>query len=62
MNRSTMTAIVVFIVTGIIVGAILQFIIHVSGAIIKLGISGVIALIVAGVAFAMLNKTPEQPS
>ena len=62
MNRSTMTAIVVFIVTGIIVGALLQFVIRVSGAILKLGISGVIALIVAGVAFAMLSKTPEQPS
>ena len=62
MNRSTMTAIAVFIVTGLIVGAILQFVIHLSGPILKIGISGVIALIVASVAYAMLNKTPEQPS
>jgi hypothetical protein len=57
-----LTAVVVFIITGFIVGALLQFVIRVSGALLKLGISGVIALIVAGVAFALISKTPAQPS
>ncbi len=49
----TITAIVIFIITYAIVLGILQFIVHVSGAVLKLGIGAVIALIAAGIAFAV---------
>jgi hypothetical protein len=53
----TITAIVIFIVTYAIVLGVLQFIVHVAGAILKLGIGAVIALIAAGIAYAVVKGT-----
>jgi hypothetical protein len=49
----TIVAIIAFIITYAVVLGILQFIVKVSGAILKLGIGAVIALIAAGIAFAV---------
>jgi len=49
----TIVAIIAFIITYAIVLGILQFIVKVSGAVLKLGIGAVIALIAAGIALAV---------
>ncbi len=49
----TIVAIAAFIITYAIVLGILQFIVKVSGAILKLGIGAVIAIIAAAIAFAV---------
>ena len=56
MNRHTLTAIIVFIVSYVIVLGILQFVVKVSGAILKLGIGAVIAIIAAAIAFAIARS------
>jgi hypothetical protein len=49
----TIVAIIAFIVTYAIVLGILQYIVRLQGAVLKLGIGAVIALIVAAIAFAV---------
>lgn len=58
MNR-TIVAIIAFIVTYAIVLGILQFIVKVSGAILKLGIGAVIALIAAGIALMVAQNAAK---
>lgn len=58
MGRS-ITSIVVFIVSFLIVLGILQFIIHVTGAILKLGIGAIIAIIAAAIAYGITRRAVE---
>jgi hypothetical protein len=58
MSRN-IVSIVTFIISFLIVLGILQFIVHVTGAILKLGIGAIIAVIAAGIAFAVVKGTRD---
>ena len=63
MNRQIMVA-VAFVISAAIVLAILQYVIHMQGAILKLIIGVVVGLIVAGIVFAMTGNSanPSSPT
>ena len=58
----TITTIVVFVVSFIIVLGVLQFIVHVAGAVLKLGIGVVVAIIAAAVAYAIARGATASQS
>ncbi len=57
MNRRTMITAIVFVVAGAITLALLQWVLHVQGAVLKIIIGIVVALIAGGIAF-FVTKTP----
>ena len=52
----TIVGIVTFIIAFVIVLGILQFVVRLSGAILKLGIGAVVALVAAYIAFAIAKN------
>jgi hypothetical protein len=58
MNRNMIITAVVFLVAGAITLGVLQFILHVQGAVLKLAIGVVIALIAGGIAFFATRNQP----
>jgi membrane protein YdbS with pleckstrin-like domain len=57
MSRQTMITGAVFVIVGAIVLAVLQYVVHLQGAVLKLIIGVVIALIAAGIAFYVTKPT-----
>jgi hypothetical protein len=56
MNRNMIITVVVFLVAGAITLGLLQFVLHVQGAVLKLAIGIVVALIAGGIAFFVTRE------
>jgi membrane protein DedA with SNARE-associated domain len=61
MNRNMIITAVVFLVAGAVTLGVLQFILHVQGAVLKLAIGVVVALIAGGIAFWVTREKKAQP-
>jgi hypothetical protein len=56
MDRRAITSAVIFLVVAAIVLVVLQYILHVQGAILKVALGIIIGAIVAGVAYTVVLK------
>jgi hypothetical protein len=54
MNKSLIAVIVFVVSTGIVLG-LLQFVVHVQGAVLKLAVGIIVGLIAAGIAFLVVQ-------
>ncbi len=61
MNNRVIIAGVAFVIVGAVVLALLQYVLKVQGAVLKLIIGVVVAAIAAGIAY-MVVKPPAQPT
>ena len=57
MNRRTIITVVVFLVVGAVVLGLLQYVLKVQGAVLKLAIGVIVAVIAAGIAYMITPKS-----
>ncbi len=61
MDRRALTTAVVFVIVGAIALALMQFVLHVQGAVLKLVIGIVVGLIAAAIAYYFTKPTATTP-